>query len=184
MRTGAKLNALAGGDRRSLGLSDETVAVILAEPRRFGALIKGMFSEDPIIRMRSADAAEKISRTRPELLQAHKSMLLNDGVDIEQCEVRWHVAQMIPRLRLHHPEVESAAEILRSWLHDRSRIVQVNALEALVELASTNLELRNEVVAIVGQLKNAPSAAVRARARKLEGLMSRGWKTKAASAHD
>ena len=56
---------LQGGDRRSIGRVDEVVREVLADPSLFGRLFEGMLHEDPLIRMRAADAAEKDHRTAP-----------------------------------------------------------------------------------------------------------------------
>jgi len=53
------LDKLTGGNLRSIGRSDEVVEVILETPQLFGEVIDGIFSDDSIVRMRSADAAEK-----------------------------------------------------------------------------------------------------------------------------
>ena len=53
--------------------------------------------------MRAADAVEKITARRPELLRPHKRRLLTELALIPQQEVRWHVAQMLPRLSLSAP---------------------------------------------------------------------------------
>ena len=52
------------------------------------------------LRMRAADAAEKITCRRPDLLVACKQRLLDEIAAVPQQEVRWHVAQMLPRLAL------------------------------------------------------------------------------------
>jgi hypothetical protein len=52
------LEMLKGGDRRSIGISNEAVARVLKEPELFDTLYAGLFADDPVIRMRSADAAE------------------------------------------------------------------------------------------------------------------------------
>ena len=55
------LEILKGGDLRSIGRSEEVVQIVLEDPDKFGDVIKGMVHEDPIIRMRSSDAVEKIT---------------------------------------------------------------------------------------------------------------------------
>jgi hypothetical protein len=50
--------------------------------------------------MRAADAAEKVSAKKPRLLDRHKAELLGLLAEAEQIELRWHLALMIPRLRL------------------------------------------------------------------------------------
>jgi hypothetical protein len=66
------LKKLAGGDRRSIGRSNEVAAEVLGRPALFRVLIKGLTSEDPIVSMRAADAIEKITVQRPELLRPTK----------------------------------------------------------------------------------------------------------------
>ncbi len=78
------LASLSGGDRRSTGRSDEIVTVVLADPALFGQLIAGLSNPDPLIRMRTADAAEKVTLQRPELLQPYKEQLLDQVSAIEQ----------------------------------------------------------------------------------------------------
>jgi hypothetical protein len=89
---------LQGGDRRSIGRSDEVAAMVLADPTLFAELFEGLSATDPLVRMRAADAAEKITLQHPKLLKPFKSSLLKNIALIKQQEVRWHVAQMIPRL--------------------------------------------------------------------------------------
>lgn len=56
------LSKLKGGDLRSKGKSEEVVADILNQPFLFGEVFEGMLNDDPVVRMRAADAIEKVSR--------------------------------------------------------------------------------------------------------------------------
>jgi|SRR6266852_9694903 predicted thioredoxin/glutaredoxin len=94
------LSKLAGGDRRSIGKSNQVVADVIHDPTLFGLVFNGMLSDDPLIRIRSADAIEKITVKHPEYLQLYKEKLIKHVATREQQEVRWHIAQMIPRLQL------------------------------------------------------------------------------------
>jgi hypothetical protein len=62
------LTLLEGGDRRSVGRADEVAALVSRNPKLFPQLIAGLWSDDPLVRMRAADAAEKVTRTAPQLL--------------------------------------------------------------------------------------------------------------------
>jgi hypothetical protein len=62
------------------------------------------WSESPVLRMRAADAVEKISSQKPDLLKPFKSELLGLLFETDQKELRWHLAQMIPRLPLTKKE--------------------------------------------------------------------------------
>lgn len=45
-------------------------------PPPFPRLMRGWWSEDPMARMRAADASEKITREKPDLLRPYKKELL------------------------------------------------------------------------------------------------------------
>ena len=75
-------------------------------------LFPGLSAADPLLRVRVAEAVEKISARRPDLLRPYKKKLLRDIAAIEQKEVRWHVAQMLPRLELDEAERRRAFRIL------------------------------------------------------------------------
>ena len=55
------LSLLEGKDRRSIGAADRVVAMVSKDPKQFTALIAGMWSTDGVVRMRAADAAEKVT---------------------------------------------------------------------------------------------------------------------------
>ncbi len=158
---------LAGGDRRSIGRSNEIVASVLADPRLFDELFAGMLAPDPLVRMRSADAVEKITRTRPSDLQRHKRTLVTRIAQTDQAELRWHVAQMLPRLDLRPRELRRVLDILWLYLRSNSRIVATTAMQALAELAQRHARLRPGVVSVLQQCIAAGSPAMKARGRKL-----------------
>ena len=70
------LALLAGADRRSIGRADEVSGMVLKRPALFPELMAGLWNADPVVRMRAADVAEKVSRKQPELLQPFKAELL------------------------------------------------------------------------------------------------------------
>jgi hypothetical protein len=111
---------LEGSDRHSIGRANEVAQIVLKEPRRFRELIKCLWHENPVVRMRAADAAEKVSAKKPRLLDRYKAELLGLLAEAEQIELRWHLALMVPRLRLTAPERQRAASALQRYLQDRS----------------------------------------------------------------
>jgi hypothetical protein len=158
---------LSGGDRRSIGRSNQIVNLVLTTPRRFAELTKCLWSDDPIVRMRAADSAEKVSAVKPELLKPYKAELLGLLAEAEQIELRWHLAQMIPRLRLTQGERERALETLQLYLEDQSSIVRTFALQALTDLSRGEAGLRLRVREILEESVATGTAAMKARARKL-----------------
>jgi HEAT repeat protein len=154
-------------DRRSTGRADAVAAAVLAEPERFLELVTAMLGDDRLVRMRAADAAEKVTRARPDLLAPHAQTLLDRVAALPEPEVRWHVAQLLPRLPLPAVEREPAIGVLRGYLDDTSRIVQTCALQALVDLTEGDARTRASVLALVRRWARDGSPAVRARARRL-----------------
>ena len=158
---------LSGGDRRSIGRSNAAVKLVLQQPGRFSELMECLSGEDPVLRMRAADAAEKVSAKKPRLLDRHKAELLGLLAEAVQIELRWHLAQMIPRLRLTAPERQRAREAFEGYLGDRSSIVKTCALEGLAELARCDAALWPHVKQLLLNAVRRGTPAMKARARKL-----------------
>ncbi len=161
------VNRLMGGDRRSIGRSNEVVAAVLAEPSLFGVLFGGLWSSDPLIRMRAADAQEKITAQHPAWLQPYKEQLIRQVARSQEQEVRWHVAQMFPRLQANQEERLAMVVILLNYLSDKSKIVKTFAMQALADLAEQDATLRPEVVGVLEEQTRSGSPAMQSRGRKL-----------------
>ena len=161
------LEKLTGGDRRSIGKSNQVVKLVLARPRLFAELIDGMQAADPLVRMRAADAAEKVSLKQPDLLQPFKAKLLRLLEKASEQELRWHLAQMVPRLPLARKDRVRAASALQHYLTDRSSIVKTCALQALAEVAAKEESLRPEIEALLRHSLKTGTPAMKARARRL-----------------
>jgi hypothetical protein len=158
---------LTGGDMRSIGRSNEVVAEVLANPALFETLFNGMLADDPLVRMRAADAVEKITARQPELLTPYKDRLLEEVSQSEQQEVRWHVAQLLPRLTLTPVERQEALAILETYLEDKSKIVKTFAMQTLADLAEQDPTLRPAIIARLETLTASGSPAMRSQGRKL-----------------
>lgn len=161
------LKKLAGGDRRSIGRANDVVAEVLNDPSIFQVVFNGMLAKDPVIRMRAADAVEKITADHPELLQPYKQKLIREVARVEQQEVRWHVAQLISRLELNDRELRTVVEILLGYLSDKSSIVRTSVMQALADLAERTQELRPQVVKLLEELSKSGSPAMKSRGRRL-----------------
>lgn len=161
------LDDLSGGDRRSIGKADLVAQQALKQPGLLAMIIDGFGHAEAVVRMRSADVAEKVSRQKPDLLAQHKHRLLQLLHSATEADLRWHLAQIVPRLDLDADECAAAVETLKGYLSDRSRIVQTFALQALVDLTMDDPAQRRLVSSVVETLAKTGSPAVRARARKL-----------------
>ncbi len=161
------LARLAGGDRRTIGRSDEVAAIVSKNPKLFSSLIAGLWSADPLVRMRAADATEKVTRIKGELLQPYKKELLGLMAEASQQELRWHLAAMIPRLALNAKERQIAVSLLNTYLEDRSSIVRTFALQGLADLAENDASMRPAVMELLREATRSGTPAMKARSRKL-----------------
>jgi len=161
------LKKLSGGDRRSIGRSNEVAAQVLAHPAYFYHLIKGLAAADPVLRMRTADAIEKITAQRPDLLYPHKRKLLAVAGSTNQQEIRWHAALIIPRLKLTTKERAVALDILFDYLRDKSSIVKTFAMQAIWDLAAADAKLKSQITPLIEELTQIGTPAMRARGRKI-----------------
>lgn len=161
------LRHLAGGDRRSIGQSDRVVRDVLARPSLLATVIAGLSHADVLVRMRCADAAEKVTRRHLEWLQPHKAALLALAATTAEQELRWHLAQMLPRLKLEPAETRLAIKRMFEYLNDDSKIVKTFAMQALADFAARDPVLREKVLPLLGTLARTGSPAMRSRGRRL-----------------
>jgi hypothetical protein len=161
------LSLLEGGDRRTIGCSDQVAAMVSKDPRLFPRLIAGLWSVDPLVRLRAADATEKVTRNNREFLRPYKKELLGLMAEAKEQELRWHLAVMIPRLLLKPRERRFAASLLKSYLGDRSSIVRTLALQGLADLAQNDPTIRPGVIEILRESARTGRPAMKARSRKL-----------------
>jgi hypothetical protein len=161
------LALLKGGDRRSTGGSDVVATKVSRNLELFPELMAGLWSDDPLVRMRAADAAEKVTRANRELIQPYKQQLLRLMAETEQPELRWHLAAMIPRLSLSRTERAMAVTAMNGYLEDRSSIVKTSALQALADLAEDDAALRSTVIDLLRASIREGTPAMKARSRKL-----------------
>ena len=167
------LSLLTGGDRRSIGRSPVVVGRVLRRPKLLQVLVQGLSAADPLVRMRAADALEKVSVPLRSQLRRYVPRLLRLAKEASEQELQWHLSQVLPRLALSPKQRTEARRIFRGYLASRSSIVQAMAVEALVQLAPDSRAGRQAVVRLLAEASCSPRAAVRARARRLGRAVSR-----------
>ena len=140
---------------------------VLNEPNLFAEIFNGMLHNDPIVRMRAADAIEKISSKHPEYIQPYKHKLINQVAKIEQQEVRWHVALMFSRLKITKKEKSNIVNILMGYLKDKSKIVKTFSMQALSDIAEKDNELKPQIINLIKDLVKTGSPAMQSRGKKL-----------------
>lgn len=166
-RTRSVAERLRGSDLRSIGDSNAVSRDLVGDPVLVAEAVRLLRSDDAVIRARSADALGKASAVDAAILWPHKGMLLRLARAAEQQEVRWHLAQMLPRLRLTAGERTRVIVVLREYLNDSSRIVAACALQGLWELGLVRGRRQPWASALVGRCLVSGPPAVKARARRL-----------------
>jgi hypothetical protein len=147
-----------GADRHSIGRVPTVVREVLHRPALISAL-GALTDTDGVVRIRAADALEKVTAAHPDLLRRWTTGLLRLAVDADQQEVRWHPAQILPRLRLTQRQRAIGRRVMREYLTDRSSIVRTFVLQALLDLSENDRRLRRRVDACL----RTPLALVRPR---------------------
>jgi hypothetical protein len=165
------LALLAGPDRRSIGRSPLVVRRVLHSPALLPALVRGLSVKDPLVRMRAADALEKVAHHLPNSVQRYRTRILRVAEASNQPEVQWHMAQLLPRLELDSVQRAQARHLLRRYLGCSSSIVQTMALDALVRLAPATRAGQAQVGRLLDAASTSAFAAVRARARRLRAAL-------------
>jgi len=88
----------AGDDLRSLGKSSEIVSLINNQ-KSFDKLFAYLYNNDRAIVMKTIDLIEKITLVHKEYLQKHKLEIFNMSNDAGNIELKWHLAQIIIRIK-------------------------------------------------------------------------------------
>jgi hypothetical protein len=163
---------LKGGDLRSIGNSNAVISKITNQ-NKFDELFKGLFDADHLVVMRSADAIEKITMTHPEYLKSHKKELLEFLHTANPIELKWHLAQLMPRLKLNENETGIFWNILTRWANDNaeSRIVRVNSLQALFDIQKQYPEPEKDFADTLSKLERSTIPSIVARIKKLKKEM-------------
>jgi len=159
---------LAGKDLRSLDNSSEILPLI-DDQNSFDELFKYLYNTDRAVIMKAIDIIEKITLIHKEYLQKYKVEILSLSKNAENIELKWHLAQLLPRVKYANDEIEIIWKILEEWTLNtkESKIVRVNSLQSLYEFAIINNRYQNELTKIVNIIKQENIASINARIKKL-----------------
>jgi HEAT repeat protein len=159
------LNMLSGGDLRSDGMANEVVAIVLANEELFEDLYDGFGVEDKVIRGRTADALEKVARTRPDLFRDHLSDLVQTSKSDPVAMVRWHTAMILGHLAVYDKLVDTIYSALIAMLLDKSAITLSWTVSSLAIIGRLYPLYRSEIILAISELQSSNSAAIRTRVR-------------------
>ena len=170
---------LLAGHRTAPGRAPEVAALLLKQPRRTGQVVELLWDEDVGVANRAADALERASYHKPELLKPWKDALLGRMTDAAANKLRWNLALTVPRAQLTVAEADRAAAVLRVWLEDRGSLVRTASMHGMAGLTRWNPALLPEVLDMLRLLSRSGTPAMRARGRILLKTLEPGSKQKA-----
>lgn len=159
---------LSGGDLRSIGKSN-TVILKINNQNDFDELFKYLFYADRLIVMRAADAIEKITVNNPQYLTKHKNEFIELCKTAKDKELKWHLALLIPRLNLKNMEFDNGWKTLTMWAKDKdnSRIVRVNSIQGLYEMAKRQSKTEKDFWIILSEIEKENIPSINARINKI-----------------
>lgn len=158
-----------GGKSNSLGRTNEVIGSVLHDRTRLAELYACLSEEDAWLRMRAADALEKICRVHPDWLEPYVDRILHEMGGSTQPSLLWHVAQMLAEITLTPAEQQEAIQWLKNQLNhqDVDWIVAANVMTTLVAFTKNGLIPKNEATALIEGQQDHHSSSVRKRAAKL-----------------
>ena len=176
------LDWLSGGDLRSDGLADEVAAAVLQSPELFEDLYSGLSESDDVIRGRTADSLEKISRQRPDLIAAHLPEVIDLSKSDQVPMVKMHLAMIFGHLALYEEHIDTLRSALFDLLDDESVFAKSWAIASLCIIGRMYPQKSDRIVNRISQLQEDNSVAIRSRARKALNILTnpsasfpKGW---------
>lgn len=157
-----------GGKSNSLGRVDEVIELVLQDKDRFRELYDCLFDDNAWIRMRAADAIEKICRQHSEWLVPYIDRFASELAMSTQPSIQWHLAQIYSQVDLTDHQKHVAIEWLKQLLSHKEVdwIVAANAMDTLVQFTKDGSFSDVEMIALLEIQQTHKSNAIIKRANK------------------
>lgn len=158
-----------GGHANSLGRVNEVVELVLRDKSRLSELCNCLLNEDAWVRMRAADALEKICRQHPDWLLPYIDRLQDELSSSTQPSIQWHVAQIYSQVDLTPTQKHAAIKWLKHVLStkDVDWIVAANVMTTLSQFTRDGSFSVAEIIPLLKIQQKHKSKAVVKRANKL-----------------
>lgn len=165
-----------GGKTNSLGRVDEVIAIVLRDKTRMEELYACLFDENAWVRMRAADAIEKICREYPDWLIPYIDRFQRELAQSLQPSIQWHLAQIYRQVNLLPVQKQAAIAWLQKVLSTKEVdwIVSANAMETLAQFVDDGSVETEEFLRLVKIQQQHKSNTVVKRATKWFDRYSQG----------
>lgn len=158
-------------DLRKLRNNNKVIQAV-TDQKSFDDLFGLIFHHERPLVMRAADAIEKITAKNASYLKPHKAQLLSVLKSADHKELKWHIAQLVGRMDLDKKELRDVQYTLTYWARNKneSKIVRVNSLQGLFDLARSHPEVRGNVQETMALMEHEMIPSIQARIRKLKKI--------------
>lgn len=171
-RTASFKDQLTGGPKRELR-NRAVIDAVLADPARVGELFACVLDDDAHVRMRAADALEKVGRAQPSIVAPLADRILTDMAIIDQPSIQWHVAQLVATLPLRPRERRRGIATVQRYLNTSDDwIVLTQSMRTLAHFAEQDESLRRPLLHWLDELGRDPRPAVARLADRLHGQLT------------
>jgi HEAT repeat protein len=168
------LKKLEGGTLISDGCANAVSDAILANPQLLENLLEGLIEKNGVVRARTAHALERISRTRPDLLQKSIPVLVDSALIDPVPMVRWHMTVILANIDCEQLDLTIIFSALFQMLADKSSFVKCWTISSLVVLALKNKNRQADSLRMIRMLSHDDAKAVRARTIKAIDILENG----------
>lgn len=159
---------LGEGDKRTVKHVAQVVQRLQADSGLLPIVVGCLDSQREGLALRAADSLEKASRPQPAMLQPYSDTLIRVLQQHPQKELRWHLAQMLPRLRLSLDQLHIATRIwIDDFYHSPSSIVRTASLQAMHDIQAVYPPAAPIVKRMLAVALESGTKAMQARARHL-----------------
>lgn len=160
---------VVGGKSNSLGKVPEIIEITLGDQSRLDELYECLFEEDAWVRMRAADAIEKVCRQQPNWLLPYIDKFTAGLAEDSQPSIQWHLAQIYAQVVL----TKAQKQLIINWLEkllstkDTDWIVAANAMDTLAQFTRAGSYPTAKMIMLLKTQEQHKSKAVVKRATKL-----------------
>ncbi len=158
-----------GGHANSLGNVDKVIAIVLNDRLLLNKLYECLFEDDAWVRMRAADAIEKICREHPDWLLPYIDKFPEDLATSTQPSIQWHLAQIYKQVELTKKQKYFAISWLKELLSSGQIdwIVAANAMDTLAYFVNDGSLSKSELIPFLEVQQHHKSKSVVRRANKI-----------------
>lgn len=167
---------------RSDGPANDVAEFVLENTEAFEDLFAGLSEADDVVRGRTADALEKVSRSRPDLIRDHMLEMSTLARQEQVPVVKMHLAMVFGHLAIYPELVQQLMAVLLFQLTDESVFTRSWAIASLCIIARKYSDECRIVLDHLVPLQKDRSIAIRSRVKKAINLLTdsgaqfpKGW---------